>query len=72
MSMGDFPESLSQAMLVGILFVVRLGVRSDMRSKMDGHRPCDHRFQRQHLYEEFTMLAETRLAQNTLNYLNIA
>ena len=24
------------------------------------------------LYEEFTMLAETRLAQNTSNYINIA
>ena len=27
---------------------------------------------RQHSYEEFTGLAETRLAQNTLDYLNIA
>ena len=26
----------------------------------------------QNIYEEFTRLAETRLAQNTLNYINIA
>ena len=25
-----------------------------------------------HLYEEFTRLAETRLGQNTINYLSIA
>ena len=28
MSMGDFPESSSQAILVGIMFVGRLGVRA--------------------------------------------
>ena len=42
MSIGDFPESLSQAMLVGIMLVGAWA------------------------YEEYTRLAETRLAQNTL------
>ena len=40
--------------------------------KLWSSRPPGHAFPAHVLYQEFTRLAETRLAQNTLNYLAIA
>ena len=36
MSIGDFPESLSQTILVGIMLVGRLGVRARRSSRRKG------------------------------------
>ena len=72
MSMWDFAESLSQAILVGITSVGRLGVAELVHPVSNTRLPSLGPAPGNLPYEEFTRLAETRLAQNSLNYLNIA
>ena len=73
MSIGNFPESLSQAILVGRFLVGRLGVATSRRAQLLREwpeQPGDVRAgggPSKYSYEEFTRLAETRLAQDTLN-----
>ena len=61
MSIGDFPESLSQAMLVGIMLVGGLGV---CLRPVAGACPVGDDYTS---YEQFARLAETRLARNSSN-----
>ena len=72
MSIGNFRESLSQQLLVGIILVGRLGVPTD--AGHGSHAEEDRRVNLErglllakNPHKEFTRLAETRLAQNTLN-----
>ena len=62
---GNFLQSSSQAILAGISLVGRLGGRDSgggVSFADDGTPP----------YEEFTRLVETRLAQVTFNYIQLA
>ena len=81
MSLGSFPESLNQGILVGIILAGRLGVgkwRRGGRKREGGPTSSTENVRKcrgsaaekcEHLHEEFTGLAETRLAQNTLKYI---